>query len=102
MKKVVLLLMMCLSGLLASAETYNVTIDDFDFDCSSDNDIDISSQIGELLKIGDEVNVTVEGYFSAKVTGVGICGIVDGMSTSIQIDVIKIYGCPVSDTHSYV
>ncbi|MBR4350119.1 MAG: hypothetical protein IKP99_05275 [Bacteroidales bacterium] len=78
MKKVVLLLMMCLSGLLASAETYNVTIDDFDFDCSSDNDIDISSQIGELLKIGDEVNVTVEGYFSAKVTGVGICGIVDG------------------------
>ena len=60
--------MMFLSGLFASAATYNVTIDDFDFDISSNNSsIDITSQIGDLLQTGDKVIVTVDGYFNYSV-----------------------------------
>lgn len=66
MKRAVLFLMMFLSGLFASAATYNVTIDDFDFDISSNN-IDITSQIGDLLQTGDKVIVTVDGYFNYSV-----------------------------------
>ena len=68
MKRAVLFLMMFLSGLFASAATYNVTIDDFDFDISSNNSsIDITSQIGDLLQTGDKVIVTVDGYFNYSV-----------------------------------
>lgn len=71
MKRAVLFLMMFLSGLFASAATYNVTIDDFDFDISSNSSnnssIDITSQIGDLLQTGDKVIVTVDGYFNYSV-----------------------------------
>lgn len=68
MKRAVLFLMMFLSGLFASAATYNVTIDDFDFDISNyDLNVDITSQIGDLLQTGDKVIVTVDGYFNYSV-----------------------------------
>lgn len=60
--------MMFLSGLFASAATYNVKIDDFDFDIGNyDLNVDITSQIGDLLQTGDKVIVTVDGYFNYRV-----------------------------------
>ncbi|MBQ4215899.1 MAG: hypothetical protein II663_06475, partial [Bacteroidales bacterium] len=73
MKRAVLFLMMFLSGLFASAATYNVKIDDFDFDISSNSSIDITSQIGDLLQTGDKVIVTVDGYFNYSVNVTLIC-----------------------------
>ena len=68
MKRAVLFLMMFLSGLFASAATYNVKINDANFVISAEYpNVDITSQIGDLLQVGDKVIVTVEGYFDYNV-----------------------------------
>ena len=80
MKKLFLFLGAALFSLGVSATEYNVTISDALIYPKNNNDIDITPMLnlGEnLLKAGDEINVTVKGYFSVDIQDVLYVGIVD-------------------------
>ena len=78
MKKIFLFLTATLISLVVGATEYNVIINNANIYPKSENDIDITSQLGgALLQEGDEINLTIKGYFSVAVNDVTYVGVVD-------------------------
>lgn len=80
MKKIFLFLSAALLSLGVSATDYDVVINDALIypKLEDGGDINITSQLGgALLKDGDNVNITIKGYFSVAVDNISYVGIVD-------------------------
>ena len=93
MRKIFLFLCAALLSLIASATDYDVVINDALIYPKSEGggDIDITSQLGgALLKDGDNVNITIKGYFSVAVDNISYVGIVDNSEAAS-------YWTPLSD-----
>ncbi|MBO7054562.1 MAG: T9SS type A sorting domain-containing protein [Bacteroidales bacterium] len=66
MKKIFLFLSAALLSLGVSATQYDVLINSFNVDVTADNNIDFTSQLnGAKLIEGDEIRLTLQGYFDA-------------------------------------